>query len=106
MLVANLDFGFVARDLEMIVALLEHSPESHMRRIAVPRHVQRRHAKWKCLNLKRLLAAEEGLAGERIDFRDLLVGHGIASGRGAVSVDHQKLTGTIVRPVIGVRKSS
>jgi murein L,D-transpeptidase YafK len=51
-------------DLEMVVALLDHSPKGHVRRIAMLRHVEWRHPKRKGRNLERLLAAKEGFAGE------------------------------------------
>jgi len=67
-LLADVDLGLAMRDLEMIVALLEHLPERHVRRIAVPGHVERRHPERKGLDLERFLAAEKGFPGESIDF--------------------------------------
>ncbi len=101
---AHVDLGLEMRDLEAIVALLEHSPERHVRRIAVAGHVERRHPERERLQLDRLLAGEKCLARERVDLRDLLVGHGIAADGGAVAVDHQKGAGAPVRPVIGIRE--
>ncbi len=53
------------------------------------RHVHWRHLERIGLQLERALAAEEGFAPQRIDFGDLLVGHGVAAARGAVAVHHQ-----------------
>src|SRR5262249_48519556 len=80
-LLAYINLRFETCDLEMVMTLLDHSPERHMRRIAMLGHVERRHPKRIGLQLERPLAAEERFAGERVDFRDLLVGHGVASGR-------------------------
>src|SRR5215831_9450462 len=65
-------------------------------------HVGGGHAERIGLQLERLLAAEECFAGERIDFRDLLVGHGVAAGRRAAAVDHQERAGAAVRPIVRV----
>ena len=89
----------------MVVALLDHLPEWHMRRIAVLRHVGGRHPERIGLDLERALAAEERLAGERIDFGNLLVGHRIAAARGAVAVDHQESAGAPMGAIEGVRKT-
>ena len=91
-------------DLEMVVALLEHFPELHVRRIAVPGHVNRRHPKRKRLDLERFLAARKRFSGEGVDFRDLLVGHRITPARGTVAVDHEKGAGTPVRPIVDIRE--
>src|SRR5690606_31159588 len=56
------------------------------------------------LQLEAALSALEGLAPQRIDLRDVLVGHGIAAPRGAVAMDHQIRSGTAPRPVELVRK--
>src|SRR5215475_992396 len=101
-LLAYVDPGFEVRDLEMVIALLDHSPERHMRRIAMLGHVERRHPKWIGLQLERPLAAEECFAGERVDFRDLLVGHGVAAGRRAAAVNHQERAGAAVRLIVGI----
>src|SRR5262249_2280306 len=42
-LLADVDLGLRARDLEIVIALLEHLPERHMRRIAMLGHVERGH---------------------------------------------------------------
>src|SRR5215210_444664 len=42
-LLAHVDLRLMSADLEMVVSLLEHLPERHVWRIAVPRHVQRCH---------------------------------------------------------------
>ncbi len=89
----------------MVVALLDHLPEGHVRRVAVLRHVGRRHPERIGLNLERLLAAEEQLARERVNLGDLFVGHGVAAARGAVAVDHEKSTGAAVRAIIGIREA-
>src|SRR5438067_12496232 len=94
--------GFEVCDLEMIVAILDHFPECHVRRVAMARHVERCHAEWIGLQLERFLASKERFAGERVDLRDLLVGHGIAAGRRAAAMDHQERAGAAVRPVVGV----
>ena len=86
----------------MIVAFLDHFPERHVRIVAVLRHVQRRHVERKSLELEGLLAAEEGFAPHRIDFRDLLVGHRVAAAGGAIAMHHQFGTGMAERAVIGV----
>src|SRR5262249_3565019 len=66
-LLADVDPGLEVRDLEMIMTLLDHSPERHVRRVAVASHVERRHPKRIGLKLERPLAAEECFAGERVD---------------------------------------
>ena len=66
-------------------------------------HVERRHAERIGLELERFLAAEEGFAAERIDLRDLFVGHRVAAARRAVAMDHQLRAGMAERAVIGVR---
>src|SRR5947208_93602 len=94
------------RDLEMIVALLGHFPECHVRRVAVAGRVERSHPEWKGLELERSLAAEKRFARERVDFRNLFTGHGVAPDRRTIAVDHQELAGAAVRPVIDVPDSS
>ena len=86
----------------MVVADLDHLPERHVRIVAMLGHVERRHPERIGLELERLLSAEEGLAAERIDFRDLLVGHRVAAARGAVAMHHQLRAGVAERRVIGV----
>ena len=63
----------------------------------MPGHVQRRHAERIGLHLKRALAAEERLAGKRVDFGNLFVRHGVTAARRAIAVDHQKGAGAPVR---------
>jgi len=36
--VADIDLGLLPRNLEVVVSFLEHSPESHVRRVAMPCH--------------------------------------------------------------------
>ena len=62
-----------------------------------------RHPEWIGLHLERFLAAEERVAPERINFRDLFVGHRIAAARGAVAVHHELCAGAAVGAVKGVR---
>ena len=100
--VADVDLGFEMRHLEMVVAFLDHLPERHVRIGAVPGEVRRRHAERIGLDLEFLLAAEEGFARQRIDFADLLVGHGVAAARRAIAVDHQERAAIAVRFVVGV----
>ena len=69
------------------------------------RHVERRHPERIGLDLEGALAAEERFARECIDLCDLLVGHGVAAGRGAVAMDHQELAGAPVRLIVGVREA-
>ena len=73
-----------------------------MLRVAMPRHVEWSHPERVGLDLERLLAAEEGFAGERIDLGNLLVGHGVAAGRGAIAVDHQELAGSPICLIVGI----
>src|SRR5690606_16704819 len=47
--------------LEAVIAALQVGPEAEVRIVAMLRHVLRRHAERKCLNLKRLLAAFQRL---------------------------------------------
>ena len=79
--VANRNLRFAVRRVEIVVALFQHFPEREVRVVAVLRHVQRRHAERKRLQLERFLSAEERLAGQRVDFLNLLVGHGVAAAR-------------------------
>src|SRR5262249_46139210 len=58
-LLADVDPGLEVRDLEMVIALLDHFPERHVRRIAMLGHVERRHPEGIGLQLERLLAAKE-----------------------------------------------
>src|SRR5262249_45005177 len=92
-------------DLEVVIALLDHFPERHVRRIAVLRHVQRSHPERIGLDLERLLPAKEGFAGERENLADLLVGHGVAAARGTIAMDHEEPAGTTVGACLGVRKA-
>ena len=62
----------------------------------------RRHAERIGLHLECALAAEECFASERVDFANLLVGHGVAAARGAIAVDHQLGAGAAPGAVIGV----
>src|SRR5258705_5501463 len=89
----------------MIVALLEHPPERHMRRIAMPRHIERRHTERISLNLEGALPAKKRLTRQSVNLADLLVRHGVAAARRAIAVDHEKVAGASVRPVVGVRKA-
>src|SRR5262249_8417290 len=104
-LLADIDLGLSSRDLEMVIALLDHFPERHWRRISMLGHVERRHPKRIGLQLERPLAAKERFAGERVDFRDLLVGHGVAAGRRAAAVDHEERAGAAVRPIVCIREA-
>ncbi len=54
------------------------------------------------LQLERALAAEEGFAPQRIDFRDLLVRHGVAAARRTVAMHHQLRAGASQRLVEGI----
>ena len=87
----------------MIVTFLDHFPERHVRVVAMLGHVDRGHPERIGLNLERALAAEERLAAERIDFRNLFVGHGVAAARRAVAVHHQLRTGAAQRLIERVR---
>src|SRR5262245_29688325 len=104
-LLAYINLRFETCDLEMVMTLLDHSPERHMRRIAMLGHVERRHPKRIGLQLERPLAAEERFAGERVDFRDLLVGHGVAAGRRAAAMDHQERAAAAVRAIVCIREA-
>src|SRR5262249_29984114 len=104
-LLADINLRFETCDLEMVMTLLDHSPKRHVRRVAVASHVERRHPNRIGLQLERPLAAEECLAGERVDFRDLLVGHGVAAGRRAAAVDHQKRAAAAVRAIVCIREA-
>ena len=83
----------------MIAALLQHPPERHVRIVAMLGHVHGRHPERISLDLERTLTAEERFASERIDLRDLLVGHGVTAARGAVAVDHHVTAGAAVGAV-------
>src|SRR5262245_24195285 len=89
----------------MVIALLEHLPERHMRRIAMLGHVEWGHLEWIVLVLERLLLAEERCTRERLILCDLLVRHGVAAGRGAVAMDHEKRAGASVRPIVSIREA-
>ena len=101
-LLAEIDLRLLPRHLEMIPALLDHFPERHVRVVAMLRHVDRRHLERIGLQLERALAAEEGFPSQRIDFRDLFVGHGVAAARRAVAMHHQLRAGASQRLVEGV----
>ena len=77
----------------MIVALLDHLPERHVRVVAVAGHVHRRHLERIGLHLERALSAEEGFTPQRVDVRDLFVGHRVAAARRAVAMHHQLRAG-------------
>src|SRR5215469_13481223 len=77
---ANVDLRFEVRDLKVIIAFLQHPPKRHVRIVAMPRDVQRRHPEWISLDLERVLIAEKGFSRERIDLGNLLIGHGVAAG--------------------------
>ncbi len=103
--VADIDLGFEVRHLEMVVALLEHHPERHVRIVAVLGKVRRRQPERIGLDLKFLLSAEKRVPRQRVDFADLLVGHGVAAARRAVAVDHQERAAIAVRLVVSVGKT-
>ena len=42
---------------------------------------------------------------QRIDFADLLVGHGVTAARGAIAVNHEKRAMAVVGAIIGVREA-
>jgi hypothetical protein len=65
----------------MVVALLEHIPERHVRPIAVVGQVECSQSKWKRLELEGCLAAEKRFARERVDFRNMLIRHGVTDRR-------------------------
>src|SRR5262249_11144182 len=104
-LLADVDLRLEVRDLEMVIALLDHFPECDVGRVTVARHVERRHTERIGLQLERLLAAEECLTRERVDLRDLLVGHGVAAGGGAAAMDHEERAGAAVRSIIRIREA-
>ena len=93
------------RRLEVIVADLEHLPEGQVRTGAMARQVRRRHTERIGLDLESWLTAEERLARQRIDFADLLVGHGVTAARGAIAVNHQEPAVAVIGAVIGVREA-
>ena len=66
------------------------------------RHVLGRHAKGVGLKLNRALTAGERIAGDRINVRHLLVGHGETTGGRADAVHHDIAAGPPVCPVIGI----
>ena len=105
MAVADVDLGLHMRHFEMVAALLEHLPERHIRVGAMSSQISRRHPERIGLNLKLFLAAQERLARQRVDFADLLVGHGVTAARRAIAVNHQKSAAVSVRFVIGVGKA-
>jgi hypothetical protein len=51
------------------------------------------------------LATEEGFTGERVDFRYLLVGYGVAAARRTIAMDHQELAGSPIRLIVGIGES-
>ena len=102
-LLAEIDLRLLPRHLEMIIAFLDHLPERHVQIVAMLRHVHWRHLERIGLQLERFLAAEEGFAAQRVDFRDLLIGHRVAAARRAVAMDHQLRAGTPQRLVERVR---
>ena len=51
------------------------------------------------------LAAEEVLPRQRVDFADLLVGHGVTCARGAVAMNYQKPAMAVIGAVIAVREA-
>jgi hypothetical protein len=67
-------------------------------------HVERRHPERKRFELERFLTADKRFPSEGVDFRDLLVGHGITPTRGAFAVDHEEGAGVPVRPIVGIRE--
>ena len=102
-LLADVDLGLELGHLEMVVALLQHLPERDVRVVAMLGEILRRHLERIGLHLERFLAAEEGVAAERVDFRDLFVGHRVAAARRAVAVHHELRAGAAVGAVEGVR---
>ena len=60
-------------------AFFEVLPEADVRVCPVPGEVLRRHSKGIALKLEAVLATGEGVAGDRIDFRDRLAGDGEAA---------------------------
>ena len=102
---AHVDLGRQLGDLEIVVAFLEVLPEGEIRIVPVARHVLRRHAERKRLDLERFLTAAERVAREGVDLLDLLVGHRIAARRRTGAMHHQIGAGPAVHAVIGVRKA-
>src|SRR5690606_35383199 len=91
-----------ARRFEMIVSLLELTPEADIAIVAAPGHVFRRHAERERLKLERSLTASEGVAGERINLLDLRVGHCVAAGGRALAVHHEVRAGAAVGAIVSV----
>jgi hypothetical protein len=89
----------------VVDALFQHPPERHVRIVAMPGEVCRRHAERQGLHLECTLAAEKRLACQRVDLADLIVGHGVAAARRAVAMHHQVRAGAAPRFVIGVGKA-
>src|SRR5262249_21261807 len=99
---ADVDLGFEMRNLEVIVALLQHPPKRHVWIVEVLHQIQRGHAERISLYLERSLVAVKGFSCERIDLGDLFVGHRVAAGRGAAAMDHDVSAGSAVCAVVGI----
>jgi hypothetical protein len=66
--------GLATRYLEAVVAALQVGPERKVGVITMLRHILRRHAEGKSLNLKGLLAALQSLARDGVDLGDPIIG--------------------------------
>ena len=83
----------------MVGALLQLPPERHVGIETVLGEIFRGHAERIGLHLDCVLPAAEGLAGDRVDLADLVVGHREAAGRRAGAVDHDRAAGMAERAV-------
>ncbi len=87
-LAAVVDLRLLLRHLEVVGAFLQVLPERDIRVVPEAGEVLGRHAERIGLELHVALAAVEGLAHHRVDFLDLVVGHGEAAARRAGAVHH------------------
>ena len=67
------------------------------------RHVLGRHPEWIGLNLKAVLSASQSLLHDRIDLSNALIRHGVAAGRRARAMHHQRIAGIAKRRFQTVR---
>lgn len=98
----DVDFGRKTETLEVVVAFAKILPEIEPLAFRLPRHSFVIHAEGKKVDAKEWLATVEGGGAEGVDFLDPLIGHGKASDRDPVAVDHDVAAGPTMVAIVGV----
>lgn len=91
--------------LEDIMASFQVAPESVPRARSFFGNAFCVHSKWESVDRDRRLACSQGGFCQNVNFLDVWVGHCLTTNRNAVAMDHQITASSVVRLIVGIRKT-